>query len=708
MKNAGKVTVGLMVLWLGLLLMVFSPEIGSAIPQKINYQGYLTTAEEVPLNGPVEVVFSIYNAPSGTPHPLWTETHMVSVTNGVFEVILGEGSPPVPIELAFDLPYYLGIRVGRDGEMTPRKPLTGVGYAFRAKAADTVEGSGSFTSTIVSTVPTGTVPLQISSTTNVRNLSADFLDGQHGSYYLSLSNQTGTLEVSQGGTGATTAPSARTNLGAAMSGANMDITSLSGLSIPLSIPQGGTGATSATSARTNLGVAKAGANSDITSLSGLTTPLSVPQGGTGSSSKNFVDLSSSQTVTGTKTFSDPVISSVSTGTAPFHVASETMVTNFNSEMLGGQRLADLDIRYGQAAPVQSPRSNTITTVASSCGGLKIWETSITIGTDGLPVIVYGGGALMVVKCGNAACSSGNTTTIVDDLAGMVYFLSIAIGTDDFPVVSYYDVANQSLKVAKCGNAACSSGNYRITMDFMGDVGLYTSIAIGTDGLPVVSYYDKTNQGLKVAKCGNAACSLGNVITTVDSAVQMGLGGTSIAIGTDGFPIISYGSHGKVAKCGNHACSSGNTITSSMSGGNRDSIAIGADSFPVISSPSEIGGVFVSKCDNTACSSGRTSATVDSAVGTANTSITIGTDGFPVISYRDSTNQNLKVAKCGNAACSLGNVITTVDSAGDVGHYTSITIGTDGFPVISYHDGAQCNLKVAKCANPFCLNNWSRR
>lgn len=76
-----------------------------------------------------------------------------------------------------------------------------------------------------------------------------------------------------------------------------------GVGLPLAIAQGGTGATSASTARVNLGgssvgiavftaadalagrvaigAAASGANSDITSLSGLTTPLSVPQGGTG-------------------------------------------------------------------------------------------------------------------------------------------------------------------------------------------------------------------------------------------------------------------------------------------------------------------------------------------------------------------------------------------------------------------------------------------
>ncbi len=89
------------------------------------------------------------------------------------------------------------------------------------------------------------------------------------------------LPVIQGGTGAQDATAARAALGAAVSGANSDITSLSGLTTPLSVGQGGSGATDAGGARTNFGAAALGANSDITSLSGLTTPLSQAQGGTG-------------------------------------------------------------------------------------------------------------------------------------------------------------------------------------------------------------------------------------------------------------------------------------------------------------------------------------------------------------------------------------------------------------------------------------------
>lgn len=50
---------------------------------------------------------------------------------------------------------------------------------------------------------------------------------------------------------------------------------------PLPVTNGGTGSASAAGARTNLAAAASGANSDITSLTGLSTPLSVAYGGTG-------------------------------------------------------------------------------------------------------------------------------------------------------------------------------------------------------------------------------------------------------------------------------------------------------------------------------------------------------------------------------------------------------------------------------------------
>lgn len=90
----------------------------------------------------------------------------------------------------------------------------------------------------------------------------------------------GILPISKGGSGAATASQARVNLGTAASGANSDITSITGLTTALAINMGGTGGNSAAAARGALGVAQSGVNSDITALTAITTPLSIAAGGT--------------------------------------------------------------------------------------------------------------------------------------------------------------------------------------------------------------------------------------------------------------------------------------------------------------------------------------------------------------------------------------------------------------------------------------------
>lgn len=53
--------------------------------------------------------------------------------------------------------------------------------------------NGLIAPTIQSTVASGTAPLTVASTTLVTNLNVDYLDGQHGSYYSTAGNLTGTL-----------------------------------------------------------------------------------------------------------------------------------------------------------------------------------------------------------------------------------------------------------------------------------------------------------------------------------------------------------------------------------------------------------------------------------------------------------------------------------------------------------------------------------
>jgi len=287
-------------------------------------------------------------------------------------------------------------------------------------------------------------------------------------------------------------------------------------------------------------------------------------------------------------------------------------------------------------------------------------------------------------------------TTVDPANSVGSETSIAIGNDGRPVISYRGGSVGALKVAECADAACTAGATITTVDDpINFVGAFTSIAIGADDLPVISYRDDSAGALKVAKCANAACTGGATITTVDDqAKEVGFF-TSIAIGADGLPVISYYDDTvgalKVAKCANAACTGAATITTvddpANNVGRDTSVAIGPDGLPVISYyDSSAAALKVAKCANAACTGAATITTVDNPANSvgSDTSIAIGADGLPVTSYWDMTAGALKLAKCANAACTGAATITTVDDpANSVGADTSISIGSDGLPVISY-------------------------
>ncbi len=316
-------------------------------------------------------------------------------------------------------------------------------------------------------------------------------------------------------------------------------------------------------------------------------------------------------------------------------------------------------------------------------------------------------AARVTQCGNAACTAGNVSTTV----AVGDYTAIAIGVDGLPVVSYRDLNLIGLGVTHCGNATCTTGNISTLVD-AGGRGYFTAIAIGTDGLPVISHHEVSAGTLRVTHCGNVACTAGNVSTTVDDPANVVGELSAIAIGADGLPIISHQDTTartlRVTHCGNVLCSAGNistTVDPIFGVGSFSSIAIGADGLAVISHfDSDAARLRVTHCGNALCTAGNVTNVADApgySVGFT-PSIAIGVDGLPIISHQAESLSALRVTHCGNAVCSSGNVSTTVDDpVNRVGRHSSIAIGTDGLPVISYQDQTARALRVIKCGTRTC-------
>ncbi len=103
------------------------------VPRTLSYQGKLTNPGGNVITTPVNITFRIFNVVSGGT-ALWTETHSsVPVTNGFFDVTLGESTP---ITLDFDTQYWIEVQVGSE-TLTPREKMTSMPYAHRATYTDT-------------------------------------------------------------------------------------------------------------------------------------------------------------------------------------------------------------------------------------------------------------------------------------------------------------------------------------------------------------------------------------------------------------------------------------------------------------------------------------------------------------------------------------------------------------------------------------------
>src|SRR3989338_3931684 len=102
------------------------------ITHLINYQGKLTdTAGKPVTDGIHSITFRIYDVESGGSF-LWEETQSVSVSKGIFSVMLGGVTA---LNLAFDKPYWLEIKV-KDEVMSPRQRIASSAYAIRAENAN--------------------------------------------------------------------------------------------------------------------------------------------------------------------------------------------------------------------------------------------------------------------------------------------------------------------------------------------------------------------------------------------------------------------------------------------------------------------------------------------------------------------------------------------------------------------------------------------
>jgi predicted regulator of Ras-like GTPase activity (Roadblock/LC7/MglB family) len=353
---------------------------------------------------------------------------------------------------------------------------------------------------------------------------------------------------------------------------------------------------------------------------------------------------------------------------------------------------------------------TLSKVTVSAGGA---HSSSVSGSDGFPLVAVFDGSnnrLVVVHCNDAVCSAPTSTPVDASTVNVGRYPSVTVGSDGLGIVSYLDAFNNNLRVAHCSNLACSGFQTRTIVSSGTVADDATSITVGTDGLALISYVDGGN--LRVAHCADVGCT--SVTSNPIDATTVAY--SSLAIGADGLPLVSYLDNGngdlQVAHCADALCAASTTTAfdTANNTGYYTSLTIGYDGLGLVGyRDASAGTLRVAHCDNVTCTAA-TLSTVDAAgLEGEFSAITVGVDGLGVISYRDGTgaNKDLKVAHCGNVACTTSTTVT-VDTPGDVGWNTSITIGSDGLPFVSYRDVDNSRVKGLHCPNVFCVPYLRRR
>ncbi len=106
------------------------------VPGLINYQGILTDPGGVAIDTTISMTFTIYDDSTGG-STKWTETQpSVQVSAGIYSVLLG-GVNSIPDTVFDDPSRWLGVQVGGDAELIPRRRLASVAYAFRSADSGT-------------------------------------------------------------------------------------------------------------------------------------------------------------------------------------------------------------------------------------------------------------------------------------------------------------------------------------------------------------------------------------------------------------------------------------------------------------------------------------------------------------------------------------------------------------------------------------------
>lgn len=283
---------------------------------------------------------------------------------------------------------------------------------------------------------------------------------------VSSASISGTIAISGGGTGSTTASGARSNLGIGTSdtptfntvylsnlNASRALISDSSKQVSSSVVTSTelgylSGVSSAIQTQINTKAAN-GANSDITSLSGLSTPLSVAQGGTGASTVSTARTALGVGTSDTPTFSSTILSNLNASRVLISDSTKTVSSSaVTATELGYLSGTTSTIQTQLNAKASSGANSDITSLSSLSTPLSIAQGGTAASTAATARTSLGLGAIATQNSASVAITGGS----------LVGLSQVAVGTSTPLSTSAVEIVG---RIAVTGNAYVT-GNFNVS------------------------------------------------------------------------------------------------------------------------------------------------------------------------------------------------------------------------------------------------------
>lgn len=108
-----------------------------AVPTRIPFQGYLTDDLDAPIDNTVSMSVSLFDALTAGTLVWGPEVHSVDVSEGIFQVELGETVALDPADFQGNAALYLAVTVDGGDELSPRTQLLAAPFAMNAELVET-------------------------------------------------------------------------------------------------------------------------------------------------------------------------------------------------------------------------------------------------------------------------------------------------------------------------------------------------------------------------------------------------------------------------------------------------------------------------------------------------------------------------------------------------------------------------------------------